>query len=63
MLNRHHLNWIQEHKGQLKVQMRNGEFKLIVEWLQTNTGERKELIMSTEDPNWFQKVTDVDNNR
>lgn len=60
MIRRDQLDWIQERRGQLKVQMVMGEFKLIAEWEQTHTGERVSIVTTTDDEAWWDKVQELD---
>lgn len=60
MIRRDQLDWIQERRGQLKVQMVMGEFKLIAEWEQTGTGERLIIVTGTDDEAWWDRVQELD---
>lgn len=60
MFSRTQLDWIQERKGQLKVQLQQGRWRLIAEWYHAESGERLELSTCTDDRDWWQKVQDLD---
>lgn len=49
------LNWLRDNRGQIKVQLVNGSWQMIITWY--NDDRKLELITHMDDSNWFQKVT------
>jgi hypothetical protein len=60
MFTRAQLDWLQDRQGQLKVQMRQGEFRLIAEWIRAADSQKIELVTSVNDINWFKNAQKLD---
>lgn len=54
MLNLEQLNWIREHKGQIKVQLIKGVWSMIVTF--ENNEKKEQFITPVNNDNWFEEL-------